>query len=182
MRISRQNQQLFFTVVLCLVLGVIISHLIQQGAEALGEKNHVLLLSERLAQCRTREQYLALLEKEYPPHSRLWQSPALKATDTGAAVLATLERARGGHLRVVVALAEPQQMLERNACVCVPAALVDEHGRSYRLEDIRLNARQDDIVFEYYYRDEPAGGGKRTGRFHFFIGRRFGDLSLNETQ
>ena len=88
----------------------------------------------------------------------------------GTTAPASLEQLPDGRLKVAVFAMKPSQLLERSAYVYVPAALADDRGHSYRLEDIRLNSRKADLVFEYYFRDTADGGRGQPRLFHFFMG------------
>lgn len=172
MRISRQNQKLLFGVALIAAVGLALGHMLEKGADAVGEKQRVLELAGPLAQCTNREQYLALLEQRYPPGALLWRSPMMSASDEGTTLPASLERLPDGRLKVVVWAMSFQQMLDPRGYGYLPAALVDDKGRGYRLRDLRLNSRKADMVFEYYYGALAEGEGGRARSFYFFMGRR----------
>jgi hypothetical protein len=171
-RISRQNQRLLFTLMLVLIIGLLTARLLEKGVSVAGDKERALALSESLAKCTTRDQYLALLKSHYPPASRLWQAPALTAAEGGTTAPASLEQLPDGRLKVAVFAMKPAQLLERGAYVYVPAALADDRGHGYRLEDIRLNSRKADLVFEYYFRHTADGARGQPRLFHFFMGNR----------
>ncbi|MCX8037343.1 MAG: hypothetical protein N3D11_09935 [Candidatus Sumerlaeia bacterium] len=172
MRIGWQNQQMLFTVLLCAVIGLVAAHLLEKGIGAAGEKERVLKLAGALSRCTTPQQYLAALEKEYPPDSPLWQSPALTTRVETGPSSPVIERLRDERLRVTVAVMQPEQLITRNAYRYVPAALIVEGGRGFLLEEVRLNSRGNQIVFEYYYRGEAteSTGGGRAAKF--CLGRR----------
>ncbi len=172
MRISRQNQQMLFAVLLCAAIGLATAHLLEKGIGAAGEKDRVLKLADTLSRCATVEQYLSVLEKEYPPESPLWQSPALHMAADSEPSSPVIERLGRRRLRAAVAVMRPEQLAERNAYRYVPAALLAEDGRRFHLEDIRLNARGNQIVFEYYYREEETKSGSGGRAVRFCLGRR----------
>ena len=170
-KISRQNQQLIFSVALIIVLGLVITHLVEKGMGRMGEKERVLALGGALAQCAGREDYLALLEKNYPPRSAVWQSPAMSALDDSTTLPAQLDRLPDGRLKVTVFAMSPARLLDPRNYVYLPAALVDENTHGYRLLDLRLNSRRTDLVFEYYYAGETEKGGAKVKSFRFYLGR-----------
>lgn len=172
MPISRQNQRLFFTLMLVLIIGLLTARMLEKGVNVAGDKERALALSESLAKCATQDQYLALLTSHYPPSSVLWQAPALSAAEGETTAPASLERLPDGRLKVTVLAMKPGQLLERSAYAYVPAALADDRGRGYRLDDIRLNSRKADLVFEYYFRAAAEGTGDQPRLFHLFMGRR----------
>jgi len=172
MRVSRRNQQLLFTFALVIVIGLAIGYSLERGLGKLGEKGDVLALAESLAQCTSREQYLAVVQKHYPPESRFWQSPMMKAADGVTTPPAALERLPDQRFKVTVVVTQPQDLLLPGRYVYLPAALVDDKGRGHRIVDIRVNSRQKDLVFEYYFAapSETASRGAAES-FRFFLGQ-----------
>jgi hypothetical protein len=153
------------------VVALVLGHVLTKGIGTFGEKEKALELAFALAQCKTHEQYLALLSTHYPGESRIWKSPALTASEQATSPSAELRITRTGQLKVVVHSIGPAQMLDTGSYVYLPAALVDDRGHGYRLEDIRLNSRQTDLVFEYYYAGVPELASDPARRFQFFLGR-----------
>jgi hypothetical protein len=172
MDIPRRNLQLLFTVALAAVIAVVVGQLLTKGMSVVGEKERALKLADELMEAKTEPEYLAILTREFPPDSRLWRSPAMRAIEEPTTVPAVLEILPDGRLRVVVQALQTEQLLETRGFVYIPAALVDNRGHSYRLEDIRLNSRGTDLVFEYYFRPTPEAEAVPGRTFDFFLGRR----------
>jgi len=171
-QVSRQNRRLLFAVAICLVFGVLLAFVLEQGIGKVGEKERALALSEQLAACTTHEQYLALLSERYPPDSRLWQSPAMKQSAGATSPTIVLERLADGRFRVVVFAVNVQGLFSPSRLIYFPAALADEHNHGYRLDDVRINSRKDKLVFEYFYGGtQHFGTADSVGRFRFFLGQ-----------
>ena len=155
---------------LILLVGLVVSRLLEDGVDTVGEKGRVLALADLFAQCTTREQYLALLDKHYPPVPPMGQ-PRSAAADEATTHPAHLERLADGRLKVVVPMQLTQDVLARSRRLYLPAALVDNNGCGRRLVDIRVNSRQSDLVFEYYFAGAPEDDSRRLRAFRFFMGR-----------
>lgn len=170
MPISRQNQQMLLGLALILAVGLVVSRLLENGVDTVGEKGRVLALADLFAQCTTREQYLALLDKHFPPAAPLGQLKSA-AADEATTHPAHLERLADGRLKVVVPVQQTQDVLAGSRRLYLPAALVDNNGCGRRLVDIRVNSRQSDLVFEYYFAGAPEDDSRRLREFRFFMGR-----------
>jgi len=168
-RISHKNQQLLFALALIGALGLLIGYWFEKGLTAVSGRRRVLALAEPLAQCTTREQYLALLEKHFPRRAPLQAAPAMRGSDERTTASGILERLPDGRLKVAVVLKEPQQLLGLGGNLYLPPALVDDNGHGYRLVDLRLNSRKADLVLEYYYAAAPEREGSRVRHFLFFL-------------
>jgi len=170
--ISRQNQQLLFTLILCGAVALLVGYLITHGLDVLGEKERVLKLADDLAACSTYEEYRAFLESQYPSDSLVWLSPALSDQAEATTPPATLEPLPDGRMQVVVFASTVEGLLKKGTYAYLPAALVDEQGHGWHLSDVRFNSRKSDIVFEYYF--APPGGKAPPPirrRYRFFYGR-----------
>jgi hypothetical protein len=175
-RISRQNQRLLFGLMWVVLFGLIIGRALEKSMDALGEKRRVLALAEPLAQCATREQYLAFLDQHCPSWAALERSSSPSAPGETTTSPARLEQLRDGRLKVTVPIAISTRGWRSLGHVYLPAALVDEGGCGRRLVDVRLNSRKSDMVLEYYFAGPSEARGAPARRFYFFMGRRQWEL------
>lgn len=176
MNISRQNAQLLYTLLIVAVVGGVVGYVLNKGVSKIGEKEIVLGMADELMECKSQEDYFALLHKKYPPKSRMWKAPAMTAEGTGTSTPATLEFTPDGEIKIVVGAMRPDQFLVTRSYVYLPATLVDDTGRSYRLLDIRVNSRKVDLVFEYIFAVGSGSSKLKDRRFSFCFGLRRWDL------
>lgn len=180
MQFSRQNRQLLFTLLLAAVLAMAIGYLAEEGVGVVSERTRVMELAGELAKCTNREEYLELINRSFPGNSPIWQSPAMNDSTSTLTTPAVLEQLPDGRFRVAAVAMTEDELLEglikSNSYVYLPAALVDDAGRGHLLEDVRLNSRGTDLVFEYYYGLPKHAAGRPARRYFFFLGQRQWEL------
>jgi hypothetical protein len=170
--ISRRYQRLLFTLVLVLIAGVLISRALDKVMGRMGNKAGALALRDELMRVKSRDEYLRLLERALPPDSPAWNTPALAESAQPATAPTSVEMRRDGRLHVLTLVLEGRDLLAFREIQYLPAALIDDRGQAYRLEDVRLNARKTDIVLEYIFASPDRRPVDRSRRFQFLYGRR----------
>lgn len=175
MTTSPQNKRLLFTVIVAAVLALLVARMLERGLGDLGGRRQALALSDELARCTDRGQYLALLKKNYPERPDLWREVAPPARQTETTPILQVER--NGTMKVIVFAITEENMLDPSAYTYVPAALVDESGRGWHLENVRVNSYKTRLVFEYLYKPPVQKRSGRSGR-HFRFFRATGQWEL----